>query len=131
MILFIYGWNQYLWPLLITTSNSLDVIVVAIKKMIGTGAEPTDWHIVMSTTILALIPPVLVIILDAEGFCEGPHRYRKVQPGATTFHEKPCPIWAQCWIRLEVDICFFTPEPTLNGHFGKKKKKTASSKAAN
>jgi len=71
VILFIYGWNQYLWPLLITTSNSLDVIVVAIKKMIGTGAEPTDWHIVMSTTILALIPPVLVIILMQKSFVKG------------------------------------------------------------
>ena len=71
VILFIYGWNQYLWPMLITTSNSLDVIVVAIKKMIGTGAEPTDWHIVMSTTILALIPPVLVIILMQKSFVKG------------------------------------------------------------
>ncbi len=71
VILFIYGWNQYLWPLLITTSNSLDVIVVAIKKMIGTGAEPTDWHIVMSTTILALIPPVLVIIRMQKSFVKG------------------------------------------------------------
>ena len=71
VILFIYGWNQYLWPLLITTSNSLDVIVVAIKKMIGTGAEPTDWHIVMSTTMLALIPPVLVIILMQKSFVKG------------------------------------------------------------
>ena len=71
VILFIYGWNQYLWPLLITTSNSLDVVVVAIKKMIGGGAEPTDWNIVMSTTILALIPPVLVIILMQKSFVKG------------------------------------------------------------
>ncbi len=71
VILFIYGWNQYLWPLLITTSNHLDVIVVAIKKMIGTGAEPTDWHIVMSTTMLALLPPVLVIIIMQKSFVKG------------------------------------------------------------
>jgi len=71
VILFIYGWNQYLWPLLITTSNSLDVIVVAIKKMIGTGAEPTDWHIVMATTMLALIPPVAVIIAMQKSFVKG------------------------------------------------------------
>ena len=71
VILFIYGWNQYLWPLLITTSNSLDVVVVAIKKMIGTGAEPTDWHIVMSTTVLALLPPILVIILMQKSFVKG------------------------------------------------------------
>jgi sn-glycerol 3-phosphate transport system permease protein len=71
VILFIYGWNQYLWPLLITTSNSLDVVVVAIKKMIGGGAESTDWHIVMATTILALIPPVLVIIAMQKSFVKG------------------------------------------------------------
>ena len=71
VILFIYGWNQYLWPLLITTSNTLDVVVVAIKKMIGTGAEPTDWNIVMATTILALIPPVLVIIAMQRSFVKG------------------------------------------------------------
>ncbi|MCS6997364.1 MAG: sn-glycerol-3-phosphate ABC transporter permease UgpE [Casimicrobiaceae bacterium] len=71
VILFIYGWNQYLWPLLITTSNQLDVIVVAIKKMIGTGAEPTDWHIVMATTMLALLPPTLVIVLMQKSFVKG------------------------------------------------------------
>jgi sn-glycerol 3-phosphate transport system permease protein len=71
VILFIYGWNQYLWPLLITTSNSLDVVVVAIKKMIGTSGEPTDWHIVMSTTILALIPPILVIVAMQKQFVKG------------------------------------------------------------
>ena len=71
VILFIYGWNQYLWPLLITTSNSRDVVVVAIKKMIGTGAEPTDWHIVMSTTVLALLPPILVIIVMQKSFVKG------------------------------------------------------------
>ena len=52
VILFIPGWNQYLWPLLNTTSNSLDVVVVAIKKMIGTGAEPSDWHIVMQKSFV-------------------------------------------------------------------------------
>jgi sn-glycerol 3-phosphate transport system permease protein len=71
VILFIYGWNQYLWPLLIVTSNSLDVVVVAIKKMIGGGAEPTDWHIVMSTTILALLPPILVIVAMQKQFVKG------------------------------------------------------------
>lgn len=71
VILFIYGWNQYLWPLLITTNNNLDVIVVAIKKMIGDGAEPTDWNIVMATTILALIPPILVIVAMQKSFVKG------------------------------------------------------------
>ena len=71
VILFIYGWNQYLWPMLITTSNTLDVVVVAIKKMIGGGAEPTDWNIVMATTILALIPPVLVIMAMQKSFVKG------------------------------------------------------------
>jgi sn-glycerol 3-phosphate transport system permease protein len=71
VILFIFGWNQYLWPLLITTSTQLDTIVVGIKKMIATGAEITDWGMVMSTTMLAMLPPVLVVVLMQRWFVKG------------------------------------------------------------
>ncbi|MBS7808016.1 sn-glycerol-3-phosphate ABC transporter permease UgpE [Variovorax sp. PCZ-1] len=71
VILFIYGWNQYLWPLLIVTEKSLDTIVIGIKKMIGNSDTVTDWNIVMSTTILALLPPVVVIILMQRWFVKG------------------------------------------------------------
>ena len=71
VILFIYGWNQYLWPLLITTSNSMDTIVIGIKKMIGTGDALTDWHTVMATTMLAILPPVVVVVLMQRAFIRG------------------------------------------------------------
>jgi sn-glycerol 3-phosphate transport system permease protein len=71
VILFIYGWNQYLWPLLITTSRSMDTIVIGITKMIGSGDALTDWHTVMATTMLAILPPMLVIILMQRLFVKG------------------------------------------------------------
>jgi len=71
VILFIYGWNQYLWPLLITTDNRLDTIVVGITKMIGTGDATTNWPQVMGTTVLAVLPPALVVVLMRRWFVKG------------------------------------------------------------
>jgi sn-glycerol 3-phosphate transport system permease protein len=71
VILFIYGWNQYLWPLLITSSRDLETIVIGIVKMIGTGDAQTDWNLIMSTTILALLPPVAVVVLMMRSFVRG------------------------------------------------------------
>ncbi len=71
VILFIYGWNQYLWPLLITTDNRLDTIVVGITKMIGTGDATTDWPQVMGTTLLAVLPPAAVVVLMRRWFVKG------------------------------------------------------------
>jgi sn-glycerol 3-phosphate transport system permease protein len=71
VILFIYGWNQYLWPLLITTSRSMETIVVGITKMIGTGDAQTDWQIIMATALLAMLPPVLVIVTMQRWFVKG------------------------------------------------------------
>ena len=71
VILFIYGWNQYLWPLLITTSRSMDTIVIGITKMIGTGDALTDWNLIMATTVLALLPPVAVVIIMQRWFVRG------------------------------------------------------------
>ncbi len=71
VILFIYGWNQYLWPLLITTSSNMDTIVIGITKMIGSGDALTDWNTVMATTMLAMLPPMLVIILMQRLFVKG------------------------------------------------------------
>lgn len=62
VILFIYGWNQYLWPLLITTDPSMNTIVMGIKQMLPTGDDFANWPIIMATSILAMIPPVAVVI---------------------------------------------------------------------
>jgi sn-glycerol 3-phosphate transport system permease protein len=71
VILFIYGWNQYLWPLLITKSRELETIVIGITKMIGTGDAQTDWNIIMATTIMAMLPPVLVVVFMQRWFVKG------------------------------------------------------------
>jgi sn-glycerol 3-phosphate transport system permease protein len=62
VILFIYGWNQYLWPLLVTTKPAYYTIVMGIQRMVTVADATPQWHLVMATTILALLPPVLVVI---------------------------------------------------------------------
>jgi len=71
VILFIYGWNQYLWPLLITTRDDMQTIQVGIRKMITTSDALTEWPIVMATAILAMLPPVAVVILMQRLFVRG------------------------------------------------------------
>jgi sn-glycerol 3-phosphate transport system permease protein len=71
VILFIYGWNQYLWPLLITNSPGMTTIVIGLKQMIGSGDTQTEWHIVMATALLAILPPVAVVLLMQRWFVKG------------------------------------------------------------
>ena len=71
VIQFIYGWNQYLWPLLITTKANMQTIVIGIKKMIVTQDALTEWHIAMATAVLAMLPPVLVVVLMQRLFVRG------------------------------------------------------------
>jgi sn-glycerol 3-phosphate transport system permease protein len=70
VILFVYGWNQYLWPLLVATNQGLDTIVIGIVRMIGQETQ-TDWSAVMATTVLALLPPVLVVVTMQRWFIAG------------------------------------------------------------
>jgi sn-glycerol 3-phosphate transport system permease protein len=71
VILFIYGWNQYLWPLLITTRSDMQTVVIGIKKMIVTQDALTEWNIVMATAMLAMLPPVAVVVLMQRWFVRG------------------------------------------------------------
>jgi sn-glycerol 3-phosphate transport system permease protein len=71
VIQFIYGWNQYLWPLLITTQESMYTTVIGIKRMITGGDALTEWHLVMATAMLALLPPALVVVLMQRWFVKG------------------------------------------------------------
>ncbi|WP_119389151.1 sn-glycerol-3-phosphate ABC transporter permease UgpE [Taklimakanibacter lacteus] len=71
VILFIYGWTQYLWPLLMTNSNSMNTIVIALRKMISFADADTEWHLVMVTCILAIAPPILVVVLMQRWFVKG------------------------------------------------------------
>jgi sn-glycerol 3-phosphate transport system permease protein len=71
VILFIYGWNQYLWPLLVTNSASMTTIVVGIKTLLGGGDAQTEWNLVMATTVLAMLPPIAVVLLMQRWFVKG------------------------------------------------------------
>ncbi|MEN9418615.1 MAG: hypothetical protein RI988_2235 [Pseudomonadota bacterium] len=71
VIQFIYGWNQYLWPLLVTTREEMYPVVMGIRRMISGGDAATEWNAVMATAILAMIPPALVVILMQKWFVKG------------------------------------------------------------
>ena len=71
VILFIYGWNQYLWPLLITTRDDMQTIVIGIKKMMAGADALTEWNVVLATAMLAMLPPVAVVILMQRWFVRG------------------------------------------------------------
>jgi sn-glycerol 3-phosphate transport system permease protein len=70
VIQFIYGWNQYLWPLLVTTNEDMYPIVMGIKRMLA-GEAYTAWNVVMATAILAMLPTALVVILMQKWFVKG------------------------------------------------------------
>ena len=71
VIQFIYGWNQYLWPLLITNDEGMYTAVIGIKRMIVGGDALTEWNLVMATAMLALLPPALVVLLMQRWFVKG------------------------------------------------------------
>jgi sn-glycerol 3-phosphate transport system permease protein len=70
VIQFIYGWNQYLWPLLVTTEESMYPVVMGIKRLIS-GESYTEWNVVMATAILAMLPPAVVVMLMQRWFVKG------------------------------------------------------------
>ena len=71
VIQFIYGWNQYLWPLLITSEESMYTVVIGIKRMIVGGDAANEWQLVMATAMLAMLPPAMVVLLMQKWFVKG------------------------------------------------------------
>lgn len=71
VIMFIYGWNQYLWPLLVTTDDSYTTIVMGIQRMINVSDMQPQWHLAMGTATLALAPPVIVVLIMQRLFVKG------------------------------------------------------------
>jgi len=71
VILFIYGWVQYLWPLLITTEESKYTILIGINRMLAVGDAQAEWQIIMATTMLAMVPPVAVVVVMQRLFVKG------------------------------------------------------------
>jgi len=71
VIQFIYGWNQYLWPLLITTNEDMYTAVIGIRRMMVGGDAANEWHLIMATAMLALLPPAAVVVLMQMWFVKG------------------------------------------------------------
>jgi sn-glycerol 3-phosphate transport system permease protein len=71
VIQFIYGWNQYLWPLLATTNENMYPVVIGIKHMISGGESANDWNLVMATAMLAMLPPAIVVLAMQKWFVKG------------------------------------------------------------
>lgn len=71
VIMFIYGWNQYLWPLLVSTEQNMYPIGVGIKRMIAGGDAAVEWNMVMATLLLAMLPPGLVVVIMQKWFVRG------------------------------------------------------------
>ncbi len=71
VILFIYGWNQYLWPLLITTETDMTTIVMGIQRMLFVADAVPEWNLTMATAMLAMLPPVVVVLVMQRQFVKG------------------------------------------------------------
>jgi sn-glycerol 3-phosphate transport system permease protein len=71
VIQFIYGWNQYLWPLLVTSQESMYTTVIGIKRMIVGSDAANEWNLIMATAILAMLPPAIVVVLMQKWFVKG------------------------------------------------------------
>ena len=71
VVMFIYGWNQYLWPLMASSSDKMKVVVVGIAATIPSGTQPPEWNLVMAVAMMALIPPVFIVLLMQRYFMHG------------------------------------------------------------
>jgi len=71
VILFIFGWNQYLWSLMVTTDETMSTVVMGIKRVVPTGDAAAEWNLVMATVMLALVPPVAIVVLMQRWFIKG------------------------------------------------------------
>jgi sn-glycerol 3-phosphate transport system permease protein len=72
VVLFIYGWNEYFWPLLITTTQEMRTVVIGLELLIPrSGTELPTWNLIMAGAMMALLPPVAVIIVMQRWFVKG------------------------------------------------------------
>jgi sn-glycerol 3-phosphate transport system permease protein len=71
VILFIFGWNQYLWPLLVTTEEGMLTVVTGLKRVVPTGDATAEWNLVMAMVVLAMLPPIAIVVLGQRWFIKG------------------------------------------------------------
>jgi sn-glycerol 3-phosphate transport system permease protein len=62
MVEFVYMWNEYLWPLIVTTSNDMRVAQIGIKMLVATDAQ-AEWNVIMAGVILVMLPPLIILLL--------------------------------------------------------------------
>lgn len=71
IIMFVYGWNQYLWPLVVTTQSNKTTIVMGMQQLAAVADQIPQWNYIMATALLALLPPSMVVILMQRWFEKG------------------------------------------------------------
>jgi sn-glycerol 3-phosphate transport system permease protein len=71
LIMFVYGWNQFLWPLLMTTDPSMNTIIMGVEQMIGGQDDVTPWPVVMAASMMAMLPPIVVVVSMQKLFIRG------------------------------------------------------------
>lgn len=71
VIMFVYGWNQYLWPLVMTTNPDMSTIVMGIRYLSGVADQIPQWHYIMTIALIALLPPCIIIIVLQRWFEKG------------------------------------------------------------
>jgi sn-glycerol 3-phosphate transport system permease protein len=71
VIEFVYGWNQYLWPLLITTDPDMMTAVIGLKNLIPQPDDVPFWNVAMAGSLIVMLPPVLVVIFMQRWFVKG------------------------------------------------------------
>jgi sn-glycerol 3-phosphate transport system permease protein len=71
VIEFVYGWNQYLWPLLITTNPKMTTAVIGLQHLLPSPEDPPDWHIAMAGALIVMLPPILVVVFMQRWFVKG------------------------------------------------------------
>jgi sn-glycerol 3-phosphate transport system permease protein len=70
-IMFVYAWNQYLWPLLVTTDPNRSTVMVQLSRMVPRGDSAPEWHVVMAATLIVMLPPLAVVMLMQRWFVRG------------------------------------------------------------
>lgn len=71
LIEFNYIWNEYLWPLIITTTADMRVVQIGIKMLLASEAQAADWNMIMAGTIVAMLPPLVMLLIFQKTFMEG------------------------------------------------------------
>ena len=71
VIEFVYGWNQYLWPLLITTNPKMTTAVIGLQHLIPSPEDIPEWHIALAGALIVMLPPILVVLFMQRWFVKG------------------------------------------------------------